>query len=330
MKNICIIGAGNIGSRHLQGLKKVTTPLHIEVIDPSVKSLKIAQERYDQICSSIQHEISFLQDMNKISRKIDLAIIATNSAIRAEIVQKLLANAEVKYFILEKLLFQKYDDYFKIQRLFKKNKTKAWVNCSMRTMPFYFKLKQYLKNKPIQYFVNGSQYGLITNAIHYIDHIAYLTDCYDFTLDTTHLDKKPIESKREGFLELNGTLNVYFKDGSFGSLTCYPEGNAPIIIQVFTESFRCISKETENKAWISESDIWQWKKQSNTILYQSQMTGNVVDEILKKGSCKLTPFEESIKIHTQLLEDLNHFLNEQILGFANKNSKKKYNLYPFT
>lgn len=322
MKNICIIGAGNIGSRHLQGIKKAAIPLHIEVVDPSSKSLEIAEERYHQVNSSIQHEISFLKDINKVSKKVDLAIIATSSNIRAEIVQKLLSNAEVKYFILEKLLFQNYNDYLKIQKLLKKNKTKAWVNCSMKTMPFYFNLKKDVGNKPIQYIASGSQYGLITNAIHYIDHMAYLTDSYDFTLNTTGLDRKPIESKRKGFLELNGTLNIYFKNGSFGSLTCYPEGNAPILIQIFSESFRCISRETETRAWVSQSDKWEWKEISNTLLFQSEMTGKVAGEILRNGDCNLTPYDQSIKIHTQLLEGLQKFLN--------KNSKKKYTIYPFT
>jgi ornithine cyclodeaminase/alanine dehydrogenase-like protein (mu-crystallin family) len=47
MRQLVIVGAGNIGSRHLQALKLVKTPLKIHVIDPSMNALKISKERYD-------------------------------------------------------------------------------------------------------------------------------------------------------------------------------------------------------------------------------------------------------------------------------------------
>ena len=45
-KKVVIIGAGNIGSRHLQALKAVKIPLEIFVIDPSQASLDLSKERY--------------------------------------------------------------------------------------------------------------------------------------------------------------------------------------------------------------------------------------------------------------------------------------------
>ena len=49
MYNIAIIGAGQLGSRHLQGLKLAQLPMRIEIVDSSEKSLETARERYDQI-----------------------------------------------------------------------------------------------------------------------------------------------------------------------------------------------------------------------------------------------------------------------------------------
>ena len=46
------------------------------------------------------------------------------------------------------------------------------------------------------------------------------------------------------------------------------------------------------------------------------------EEILEKGNCNLPTFLQSQKIHLKLLESL--------LQFLNKNSKKKYDYYPFT
>ncbi len=322
MKNICLIGAGNIGSRHLQGLKKTTTALSIEVIDPSEQSLTTAQERYRQISSSTNHNILFNKDLKTVSKNIDLAIIATSSNVRRKVTEELLRNSEVKYLILEKILFQKKEDYTAIEKLLKRKGIKTWVNFSMRTMPFYHDLKDKFNGK-IQMNVSGSQYGLITNAIHFLDYIAFLTDCYDFTVSLDGLDKKLIKSKRNGFSELNGTINVYFKDGSTGSFTCYPEGNAPFIIEIFSSDCRYISKESERKVFTSSShNKWIWKEIESNLPYQSDMTNIVAESILNSGRCSLAPYSQASKIHLQFLESL--------LIFLNKSSGKKFDFYPFT
>lgn len=321
MKNICIVGAGNIGSRHLQGLKKVNFPLSIEIVDPSLKSLRIAKERYNQINSPINHNVSFLQDLNGISKKIDLAIIATSSNVRREVMEKLLKDSNIRYLILEKILFQKRKDYFEIENLLERKNIKAWINFSMRTMSFYYNLKGKFKS-PIQMIVSGSQFGLITNVIHFIDYIAFLTNCYDFKVETEVLDHKAINSKRSGFLELNGTLNVYFKEGSSGNFTCNQDGDSPFIIEIFSSNLRCISRESERKAWISSTQSkWQWQEKDSDIPYQSDMTNKVAESILKKGSCTLTTYAQASKLHLQLLESLLRFLNR---------SEKKFSIYPFT
>jgi hypothetical protein len=193
----------------------------------------------------------------------------------------------------------------------------------MRMMPFYSRIKENLNSKRINYYVTGSQFGLITNAIHYIDHMAYLTECNDFTVDIGFLDTKSIESKRKGFLELNGTLNVRFSNGSFGSITCFPSGSVPIQVEIYSDYFRCISNENEQKAWVSSpNDNWKWHEIEAHIPYQSQMTTQLIDSILSDGNCLLSAFEISSKLHIQLMEPL--------LKLLNYRSGEKYNYYPFT
>ena len=324
MRNIYIVGAGQLGSRHLQALKSVDTPLNITVIDPFPASLSTAKERYDSVPDGKhKHTIKYLEEIDKKPENIDLAIIPTSSNVRRTVIEKLLSYKKVKYFILEKLLFQNSKDYKEIGLLFKKHKSKAWVNCSMRSMPFYYEIKKKLGNYPINYSVTGSQYGLITNAIHYIDHIAFLTDCSDFKTNTSLLETKIIESKRRGFLELNGTLGVAFNNGSIGSFSCFSGGDSPVVVEISSPECRLISKESEQKAWISESkNNWKWKEVKAEIPFQSERTTKIVESLLKNGQCILPDYLESAKIHLMLLEPLRKFLN--------KNSKNKYNYYPFT
>lgn len=324
MQKAYIIGAGQLGSRHLQALKNVRRPLAITVVDPSADSLAVARERYDAVAAGQHtHQIEYTQHIPHTGGQIDLAIVATNANIRKEVIMETLQKNSVKYMIMEKLLFQKTADFHEIDKLLAMTGTNAWVNCSMRVMPFYRAAKQEIAGNKILYQVTGSQYGLVTNAIHYLDHIAYLTGSLNYDIDTASLDFPPIPSKRKGFLELNGTLTARYADGSMGVITCYPEGNAPVQVEIFSRNVRMIVREAEGKAWVSrESENWQWIEADARIPYQSEMTAGLVEDILVHGTCKLAPYQDSVKAHLNLLEPL--------LAFLNHHTKEKSDIYPFT
>ncbi len=323
MKTIFIVGAGQLGSRHLQALKAVKIPLHITVIDPSEVSLKIAKERYEGILGEETHIVRYLKEIPSSFDKVDLAIVPSSSNVRRQIIETLLYTGHVQNMVLEKLLFNNRDDYLKVFDLLQSKKVKTWVNCSMRTMPFYAGLKSLFQESVFFYTVSGSQFGLITNAIHYIDHIAYLSGELNYQLDTSSLDYPPVTSKRQGFLELNGTLYVKFANGCKGIFTCFANGDMPVMVEIVSSENRLISKEWEGKALISKkSENWKWMEVDSTIQYQSQMTTEVVTDILTKGTCNLVGYDDSMKIHLTLLDGLQHFLNSK--------SEGKYDLFPFT
>src|SRR3990167_7964952 len=102
MFNVYIIGAGQIGSRHLQALKKVRISLNITVIDPSEQSLSTARKRYEETPAGIcSHTLNYLRKIPG-GQNINLAIIATTSNIRAKVIRDILKKNQISYFILEK------------------------------------------------------------------------------------------------------------------------------------------------------------------------------------------------------------------------------------
>ncbi len=321
-KSILIIGAGQIGSRHLQALKAVRFPLEIYVVDKSEESLKMAEERYESMpAGKVAHSVEYTLSLpNKTD--FDLAIIATASSPRVAITQELLKRSKVRYLILEKLLFSKKNDYFKIGKLLRAKKIKAWVNCPMRMMPFYAGLKKEFGRQNITYILHGNQSGLATDMIHHLDYMAFLSGSKEFSLDTRLLDKKTKESKRKGYSEITGTLTAKFKNGSFGLFRCDDKGSSSKIIEIFSEDKRYIIKESENKALVSKSPEWQWQEVNTALPYQSQLTTILVEDLIKTGRCGLPLYEESSRYHLMALEPL--------LNFLNKISKKKYSFYPFT
>jgi hypothetical protein len=319
---IIIIGSGQIGSRHLQSLRSIEIPLNIFVFDTSKDALKTAKDRYNEMPkSNHEHQLNFINDLPG-NDAFDVAIIATCSDVRFSVTKRLIENNKIKYIVFEKILFNEKKQYKRMADLLKKHKIKAWVNCSMQMMPFFKELREEIKN-PILYTVTGSKYGLITNAIHYLQHIAYLTNCYEYNLNTDLLDSKLMKNKRKGFLELNGTLVANFKDKSIAILNCIANGDAPIKIEVSNQDFRIIFRQNEDKAWISKSkDKWQWKEINATIPYQSSLTKTLVEDILSKNTCSLPAYKEAVIVHLQMLEPLKHFLN--------KNKRNKYSRYPLT
>jgi predicted dehydrogenase len=321
MFKIKVIGAGQLGSRHLQALKGVKQPLDIQVIDPSEVSLQIAKERYEAVSSENAHQISFRTSLDRPD-STDIAIVATNSDVRSKALRSLFDASKTKLLVIEKLLFNRRPDYAEIENKLAETGAKAWVNCPMRVMPIYEQIRASIAAAPISYRVTGSQFGLVTNAIHYIDHVAHLCGCSEFKLDTSGLDRNPIPSKRPGFLELNGTLVAGFADGSRCEITCYPSGTAPVMVEIFNEKNRYVVRESEGKLWHSgESSKWTWLEQAAPIPYQSQITTEVIELLLSTGDCGLTPYATSAQIHLQLLDPL--------LELARSRSPE-INMYPFT
>ena len=116
---ILIAGAGQLGSRYLQGLAKCQNALDIYVQDINEQSLQIAKQRWEQVFKTvypdtvsgmtppaIQHKVTFLSSIEKIPKKINIAIVATNADVRPQVVKQIVTNSEVCYWILEKVLAQ--------------------------------------------------------------------------------------------------------------------------------------------------------------------------------------------------------------------------------
>lgn len=129
-KNVAIIGAGNLGSRHLQALALTDIPLAVQVVDPSEKSLDVAKERWQEMpINPLVERVTFHKELDELNGNFDVVIVATSSKPRRAVVEKLLAKNKVRYMILEKVLFPRLSDYEDVGRLLERHNVKAWVNC---------------------------------------------------------------------------------------------------------------------------------------------------------------------------------------------------------
>ncbi len=311
MQKLAVIGAGQLGSRHLQALIKIQFPAMLETVDPSQQSLNMAMKRASEIpCNKNIKEIKFHSSLASLSSEIDLCIIATTSKIRAKVTKELLRNKKVKCILFEKVLFQTVSDYEEISRLLNKNKIKAWVNCPRRIYSFYQDIKRQLsQEEKLIFIMYGGEWGLACNSIHLIDILAFLTENSDYRLDAEWLDSDVIESKRKDYVELTGTLRGHFSNGSELILYSYRGSQAPNVINICGRNIEIIIDEGNGIAKISkESKNWKWEEITFCIPFQSDLTQIVANDIIENGKCNLTTFEESVKLHLPLINSINKHL----------------------
>lgn len=317
-KTILLIGAGAIGLRHLEGVLKARLPLRVTVVDPSSAALTNARA----VPVPKRHHVAYETAVPQ-GGIVDLAIVATTSHHRANVVRELLRKTKkVRYIVLEKILFDRKEDYAAIERLLARRRVKAWLNSPVPMFPFHRRLKQKLGSGPIFcHFSGGERFGLMTTAVHDAHYASYLAGTPAFTADTSLFVPHLIKAKRAGFSELHGTIALHFKNGSRSLSTTLPQ-SAPRRTTIMGKAARAIIEQPENGAWVAEKKHgWKWKRVGAPFLLQSEMTGPLVERILRTGACDLPTFTESAQVHLQILEPVQKFL--RMHGYRGKN-------YPFT
>ena len=305
MKTVLIAGAGQLGSRHLQGVKLSANELDIWVYDLSAESLKVAEERYNQVESPTEKTAHFVQSLSEVPTDIDVTIVASSSKPRYAIVTELLASHNVKYMVLEKFLFPRMSDYDEIAALLKEKNVTTFVNCPRRMFESFSVVKEYIDaTKPVVMTKGGKDWGLCCNSIHFIDIFMYLTGEADYTLNVDGIIPEVVDSKRGGYVELRGTEVIETPNGSRLTLTSTVDydGDTSLIIKNGDTSI--ILNEGNGDVDING------KIYNTAVKYQSGLSGIVVDDLLAIGTCPLTTYDDSARYHKPFLSIIAPLINK--------------------
>lgn len=304
MKTILIIGAGQLGSRHLQGLVKYGGQIKVYVLDPSTSSLNIAKAREKEITHN--HDIIYIETWDILPSFFDLVIIATNANVRESIINKLLEKHGVRFLILEKVLFQEIEAYKRVFDLIAKHSVTTYVNHPRRMFESYINLKKSInsKNKQTIYTIVGGNWGLGCNALHFIDLIVYLSGKRIQNLDESLIDDEIIQSSRKGFIEFTGTLVGRLEDKSLFSITSFKGESSGITFTVFNDEQRLIIQEggTPQIYSLEKSNLFSQEISNLKIQYQSELTTNIALQLLEYSSCLLPTFDDARLSHELFLK----------------------------
>ncbi|PJZ70278.1 hypothetical protein CH373_12315 [Leptospira perolatii] len=312
MSELLLIGAGQLGSRHLQGLSRVPGDNRIFVIDPSRESLVRAESRLTEVTDrNTKNLYSFQTSFDSVSENIDLVIVATNSDVRREALDSCISRGKFKNLILEKFLFQKKEDFFEVQKTLKTKNITAWVNCARREFPEFQTLKEKFRGNPIQEVsVSGSNWGMGCNSIHFVDLISYLSDSIEYTLEGNDLMQELYETKRVGYIEFLGSIQGKFDKGPHFTITSTLSEGQGIQIFIKSATFSALIFQSEQRVLFLQKDGENQLETVEPFLihYQSDLTCKVVTSILETGKCNLTKYDESAKLHMPLFDlFLNHY-----------------------
>jgi predicted dehydrogenase len=313
--DIGLIGCGEIGSRHLQALKLSQQDLRIGVVDPSAEARTMAAKRAETVAPNRNVSISFHDRIESLPKQLAVAIIATSSRHRLDILKSLLAHSDVEHVILEKVLFQQIVDYYEAEQILDSSALHGWVNCPRRMMKCFQQLRAYLGTYgPISYRVSGTNWGLGCNAIHFIDNLSMYIGADRYELSTAGLDPVLHESKRTGFVEFTGELSGRFEQAEHSFLLKCDHGESvAYATDIENDRFRISFSSLSSIASVEDKQDAKTDQIEFQMAYQSQLTHLAVQQLINTGRCDLPGYRESMNLHLPLIEGLQTFV-EAITG----------------
>lgn len=331
MKNsIGIVGAGQIGSRHLQAL--TNTSLDIWVADISVSSLEVARSRFYSTLVTKEYAgtIHFVLSISEFPPVLDVVIIASTASIRRKLVEEVLEKCKVKYMILEKVLFQKVKDIQDVFDLLQVKGVVAYVNFPRRMFTHYQKIKNLIGSNPIELKMEvlGGNWGMACNSLHFIDLFYFLTDNeHKYKLDASGLEHNIVSSKRNNYIEVFGVLTGYDERNNSFSISCEDQNTETLAVTVIihTPTMQITIVEVGDSAGITvtaEKNSSDIQSIPFELKYQSELTDKIISQLLKTGECQLTPYEKAGHIHRPFLE--------VILNHYNKSTDQNSKICPIT
>ena len=293
---VAIVGAGQLGSRYLQGLSHYSKPLEISVYDISPASLSRAETRWLE-CKNEMHIVRYFTDFSQFPSRVDVVIVASNADVRPKIVKDICTISKVDNWILEKILAQSVTELYEIKRAIGETHT-AWVNTPMYHWPLYKNLRDYHTTRSSIQAEFTSFNGLICNSIHYIDFVARWNKTKISQIDLSNLETDWYPAKREGFFEVDGEITIRFEDRSQLLLTS-KDDKSDYHVKLIIDG--CIWNVYESKGFAEDTN---GNRIEGDVIVQSKLTGKVIKRILEEGACDLPSLDQSIDQHMPFIQAL--------------------------
>ncbi|XP_077997683.1 uncharacterized protein LOC144450820 isoform X2 [Glandiceps talaboti] len=299
---ILVVGAGNIGSRHLQSLAGLQAAVDIVVVEPFQACLDRAKKIFDgENKVNSQTRVKYVQSLDQIAagRQFEVAVIATTSTVRRKVLQEVLEHCKLKYAIIEKVLFQTAKDHEDVMAMLNKYNVKGFVDSQWVAFPLGKYLKEKLPQAPVNFHIHGEAWGMCCNSLHFVLLFNVLNDITDLEIDGSGLLPGYEASKRSGFVELFGAMKGKSPNGAADMTIVCTKGEKPEgrIMHVWNDHANVFWNEQSGTLFGSyASNNWQWETEHFPLPMVSRWTHKMVEQIFETGSCDLPTYEDAYKV----------------------------------
>ena len=321
--SILLVGLGGIGIRHLQSILSSEIPLNIYCYDISNSSINKCKKSIKTIDVKKVHQLGFFTNLELIDKGlIDIAIIATTSKGRFELILQISNKFDVRNIVLEKFLFQSLSDYQKMSDLIASKELNVYVNCPRRMYPIYQLLKKKINGSKFLKMDVSGYWFMASNAIHVLDLFCYLINDNDLKYNSFLFDKL-IESKRKGYFEAEGEIRFQCVNNHFSlTMNNMKDLKPGIEINIETEKFVFKIDERECFYVIINNEFENIEKDSFKVPYQSELSKIFTEDILINGKCDLAEYNHSSKMHLYLVNIFSEHFTKLL--------KSDHNICPIT
>jgi hypothetical protein len=303
--NFLIVGCGELGSRHAQSLSRLGTDVSLSLVDPSEESLLKTKMRILE--GGFSGKMTFHESTENLAGEFELGIFSTSATHRLDSFRKAYSGAMFSSVLLEKILSLDSEelDFYDSRTI--GGEVGSWVNLPM---PYYGHFKREegeimhnSKASPLKYHVLGSNLGLVTNFIHYLDHFQRL--CHDRKLTVRFSEaSRKIESKRSGYQELLGKIEARTVEGDELSVLFKDELAEPFL-EITISTGDLVWKFDEINGVLTKHNLIADSKVSHyKTPFQSELTHISVQRIRRNLSPFWCELKRATALHRRLDEAL--------------------------
>ena len=300
MKSL-VVGVGNIGLRHIQGLSKLDEKnINIYLFDISKQYLS----RFKNEINDLKKKVNFFfisGDFESIKNiNFDITIISTTADSRVKSLLLILNKINTKLILLEKPICHSINDLNLLQNISSK---KIFINFPRRYCDWHIKIKNKIqKDYPheiLNVLITGKNLGIACNISHYVDLINMWTKCYPLSVNNSYLGNWK-NSKRKGFYEVEGSIQIFFQNNH--KLELFSDNKYDALkISIYNKSNKKICTINDNKGYAKFEDE---ETIYGEIKFQSESTNKLYTILTKEKKHDICNLDLAIKCYDKILNSL--------------------------
>jgi len=300
MKSL-VVGLGNIGLRHIQGLSKLDEKnINIYLFDISKQYLS----RFKNEINDLKKKVNFFfisGDFESIKNiNFDITIISTTADMRVKSLLLILNKINTKLILLEKPICHSINDLNLLQNISSK---KIFINFPRRYCDWHIKIKNKIqKDYPheiLNVLITGKNLGIACNISHYVDLINMWTKCYPLSVNNSYLGNWK-NSKRKGFYEVEGSIQIFFQNNH--KLELFSDNKYDELkISIYNKSNKKICTINDNKGYAKFEDE---ETIYGKIKFQSESTNKLYIILTKEKKHDICNLDLAIKCYDKILNSL--------------------------